>query len=49
MYSFINDSFGKGFGVGLFIQVSIILSLDFFAERRGHLFLHYLKEFVDKI
>lgn len=32
----------NGIGVGLFIQSSIVLLLDFFAERRGEVYLEYL-------
>ena len=49
MYSSTNDTFWRGLGLGLFIKASIVLSLDFFAERRGHSYLDYLKDFVDKI
>lgn len=46
MYSSKNDTFWRGIGLGLFIQAGIVLSLDFFAERRGHTYLEYLKEHV---
>ena len=49
MYSSMNDTFWRGIGLGLFIQASIVLCLDFFAERRGHTYLEHLKEFVEKI
>jgi hypothetical protein len=49
MYSSMNDTFWRGVGLGLFIQASIVLSLDFFAERRGHHYIVYLQELVDKI
>ena len=49
MYSSLNDTFWRGIGLGLFIQASIVLSLDFFAERRGHIYLEYLKELSEKI
>ena len=49
MYSSMNDTFWRGIGLGLFIQAGIVLSLDFFAERRGHIYLEYLKEIVEKI
>jgi hypothetical protein len=49
MYSSMNDTFWRGIGLGLFIQSGIVLCLDFFAERRGHTYLEYLKEFVEKI
>lgn len=44
MYSSMNDTFWRGIGLGLFIQASIVLSLDFFAERRGHVYLEYLTQ-----
>lgn len=49
MYSSMNDTFWRGIGLGLFIQASIVLSLDFFAERRGHNYIVYLQELVEKI
>jgi hypothetical protein len=49
MYSSMNDTFWRGIGLGLFIQASIVLSLDFFAERRGYIYIVYLQEFVEKI
>ncbi len=49
MYSSMNDTFWRGIGLGLFIQASIVLCLDFFAERRGYVYLEYLKDFVGKI
>lgn len=45
MYSSKNDTFWRGIGLGLFIQASIVLSLDFFAEKRGHIYTTYLVEF----
>jgi len=36
------NDFWKGLGIGLFLQASIILTLDYFAERRGIDFLKYL-------
>ncbi|KAB7731217.1 hypothetical protein F5984_10465 [Rudanella paleaurantiibacter] len=44
MYSTLNDTFWRGLGLGLFMQAGIVLSLDFFAERRGHLYLEYLNQ-----
>jgi hypothetical protein len=49
MYSAMNDTFWRGIGLGLFIQASIVLCLDFFAERRGHIYIVYLQELVKKI
>ena len=42
MYRSLDDTFWRGIGLGLFIQAGIVLCLDFFAERRGHLYLTYL-------
>ncbi|GEM56218.1 hypothetical protein B0A58_05500 [Flavobacterium branchiophilum NBRC 15030 = ATCC 35035] len=44
MYSTKNDTFWRGLGLGLFLQASMVLSLDFFAERRGHVYINYLKQ-----
>jgi hypothetical protein len=49
MYSSMNDTFWRGIGLGLFIQAGIVLSLDFFAERRGHIYILYLQELVEKV
>jgi hypothetical protein len=49
MYSSVYDTFWRGAGLGLFIQANIVLCLDFFAERRGHVYVEYLKEFAEKI
>jgi hypothetical protein len=49
MYSLANYGFWKGFGLGLFIQCAVLLSLDFFAEKRGHFYVEHLKELVEKI
>lgn len=48
MYSSMNDTFWRGIGLGLFVQTSIVLSLDFFAEKRGHIYFEYLQEFIGK-
>jgi hypothetical protein len=48
MYSSMNDTMWRGIGLGLFIQASIVLSLDFFAERRGHIYFVYLQELIEK-
>lgn len=34
--------FWKGLGLGLFIQASIVLILDYFAEKRGFIYLEFL-------
>ena len=49
LYSSMNDTFWRGIGLGLFIQASIVLCLDFFAERRGYHYMEYLKEFSEKL
>jgi hypothetical protein len=46
MYSSMNDTFWRVW-LGLFIQASIVLSLDFL-ERRGHHYIVYLQELVEK-
>jgi hypothetical protein len=48
IYRSMNYTFWRGIGLGLFIQASIVLSLDFFAERRGYHYMLYLQEFVEK-
>jgi len=40
--------FWKGLGLGLFIQSSIVLTLDYFAERRGFIYLEHLKKNVNE-
>lgn len=49
MYALSNYGIWKGFGLGLFIQCAVLLSLDFFAEKRGHFYVEHLKELVEKI
>ena len=49
MYSSMNDTFLRGIGLGLFIQSCIVLSLDFFAEKRGYIYMEYLKDLSEKI
>ncbi len=49
MYHTLNDTFFRGLGLGLFFQASMVLSLDFFAERRGHVYLDFLNDFVQKL
>jgi hypothetical protein len=49
MYTLPNYGFWKGFGLGLFIQCSVLLSLDFFAEKRGYFYVEYLKELTSKL
>lgn len=40
--AFAKFDFWKGLGLGLFIQASIVLTLDYFAESRGSIYLDYL-------
>lgn len=49
MYYTKNDTFIKGIGLGLFIKASIVLTLDFFAERRGIAYLEYLQNFTSNL
>lgn len=49
LYFFFNQNdMIKGIGVGLSIQSLFMLLLDFFAEKRGHIYLNFLKEFILK-
>lgn len=47
MYAFRQNLLLNGIGLGLFIQSSIVLILDFFAERRGEIYLNYLRAFIE--
>ena len=47
MYGAQQNSLWNGIGLGLFIQSSAVLLLDFFAERRGEVYLEYLKSIID--
>jgi hypothetical protein len=42
MFTFKENEFVKGVGIGLFIQAGLMLTLDFFAEKRGHEYLTFL-------
>ena len=46
MFGFGTHQFMKGLGFGLFIQASIMLSLDFFAERRAEHYFGFLNELL---
>lgn len=41
-FAFANSDFWRGLGLALLIQASIVLTLDYFAERRGFFYLEYL-------
>jgi hypothetical protein len=41
-----DKSFWYGLGLTLAIQAAIMLSLDFFAEKRGHIYLKGLRDFT---
>lgn len=47
MYSCKQNLFLNGIGLGLFTQSSVVLILDFFAERRGEIYLDYLRTFIE--
>ena len=47
MYGFRQNLLCNGIGLGLFIQTSVVLLLDFFAERRGEVYLAYLKTIIE--
>ena len=44
----IRHDFWRGFGLALALMAFMALTADFFAERRGHLYLKCLKSFVSK-
>ena len=41
-FAFANSDFCRGLGLGLLIQASVVLLLDYLAERRGFIYLEYL-------
>ena len=41
-FGFTNLDFWRGLGLGLLLQASTVLLLDYFAERRGFVYLEYL-------
>ena len=43
MFAFGQNQFIKGVGIGLFIQSALMLSLDFFAEKRAEEYLRFLE------
>jgi hypothetical protein len=44
----IDQTFWKGFGLTLTVMSLLALGADFFAERRGHVYLNGLKEYTAK-
>ena len=46
MFVFSQHNFIKGFGVGLFIESALMLSLDFIAEKRGSEYLKSLNDLL---
>lgn len=46
MFFFSEHLFFNGLGIGLFIQSALMLSLDFFAEKRGKEYLEYLQSLI---
>ena len=47
MYGFRQNLLLNGIGLGLFFQSSLVLLLDFFAERRGEVYLAYLRSIIE--
>ena len=41
-----NYNFWEGLGLGLLIQCLILLSLDYFAEKRGQIYIQYLQSII---
>lgn len=46
MFAFDNNDLLKGIGIGLFMQATLMLTLDFFAERRGADYLQHIKSMI---
>jgi hypothetical protein len=42
----LSNDFWRGLGLGLAIMALLALTADFFAEKRGHVYLNGLKEFT---
>jgi uncharacterized membrane protein len=40
--------FWKGLGLGFFIQASVVLTLDYFAEKRGFIYLEHLNKIANE-
>ena len=49
MYAFKQNLLWNGIGLGLFIQSSIVLTLDYFAEWRGEIYLDYLRTLINNL
>ena len=47
-FVFAKFEFWSGLGLALFIQASILLILDYFAERRGFVYLKYLNGILNE-
>lgn len=43
----LDKQFWAGLGIGLFIMSILALGADYFAEKRGHIYLNGLKEFIN--
>lgn len=41
-----DQQFWAGVGIGLFAMAVLALGADYFAEKRGHVYLNHLKEFI---
>ncbi len=42
------QQFWSGLGIGLFVMAVLALGADYFAEKRGHVYINGLREFVNK-
>jgi hypothetical protein len=49
MFYISNSDLVKGIGVGLFMQASVMLAADYFAERRGEQYLEQLRQEVSTL
>lgn len=48
MFTASTGSFWKGVGMGLLIQATLVLCLDYFAERRAQIYMDYLLKIENK-
>ncbi len=49
MFTSATSNFCEGVGMGLLIQTTLVLCLDYFAERRGQIYIDYLLNIADEI
>ncbi|MFM1793259.1 MAG: hypothetical protein RLZZ252_1613 [Bacteroidota bacterium] len=47
-FAFARLDFWRGLGLGLLLQASVVLTLDYFAERRGFIYLEHLNKLINE-